>query len=268
MEMVSFINDIVRNNVRSMYMVNLYEEKNRARKYLTSEEKDDYIEHCATLDATSRIMVPVFKRLLSDIPFSELNEHGRKILNINAVIYKEVFGEETNIEEQQEILRKGQSGICSIHSVNDESYHFGKVDLSKMRNMLVYDGNKMFGYADLCNQTFVELLNSNTIDEAVEELSQMVIGIDELPVNEQTVLFDKLGICFAPGIVPLRFHTALFDREYSKRKYPEEAEWLANEKEYKDLLAEVGIDMGEMPKTFVGEIYGYTNSSSNGVAKH
>lgn len=266
MEMETFVNDIVRSNVRSMYMRYLYEEKQNSRKYLTLEEQEDYIAQCATLDATSNIMLPIFKRLLSDIPYSELDEHGRKLLDNHVESYEKAMLKKSSPEEQQERIKAGQSGVVSPFLGSDESYYFGKVDSSEIRKTIGY-GYMMSEYVDLCKQSFVNLLGASTMDEAVDKLSYQVVGIDNLPVNEQIALFDKIGICFSRHLTTA-WHRALYDREYSKRLFPADADWLSNEKEYGELLAEVGIDMGEMPKTFVGEFYGYADATSNNDSKH
>lgn len=266
METENFINDVVRSNFRSLYMTTLYGEKS-TEKYLTEEDKDDYLANCAILSATSRIMSPIFKRLLSDIPVSQLNELGRKILSDNVSGYERIVGRETSMEEMQDIKKEGNSGIYALGGGHDDSYYFGNVDPADMRKVLGNDQWRMFGYHDLYLQSFSELLGCSNSEQAVEKLSEWVVGIDSLPVDEQIALFDKISICFE------RFSTSnerfyLADREYSKRKYPNDASTMDKCTDFKEACATVGIDMGEMPKTIVGEVYGYEKSASDSVTKH
>lgn len=254
-DIIKLIDNVVRENFRSRYMVLLYEEKVReTRTLLTEEEVDNYILNCAILSSTADFLVPFYPKLLSIISVDNLNKQGILCLDLLVNVHKRVYGVDTSVEKQQEILK--------FHHPY-KAWDFGKCGIDHiMKNIKCFE-YKISNYKKLCDDMLLNLMGINgERKDAQEKLDTMVLAVDYLSVEQQKAIFDKISICYCFGNTT-SVTRALVDKEYSKLKYPNDAEWMEKEDDFNSLLAKIGIEMGEMPKTFVDEIYKKNGYSIN-----
>lgn len=248
------LDNIIRMNMRSRYLVELYEEKKREGISLSSEEIDDYIAQNAMLDTTADLIYIFFSKIFPSIPFENLSQEGLTILEMCQKSDKFVY----NRQEKRGLEEIFSDDYQKSNNYGQRTFDFGKrntsYDLSALRNVIPsYESYKLNQYDHNCEHTYEKLLGCSKKMAHEELLAHVIKEYLELPIETRVADMNKIFTCWNLHSTMRKGKSVIVDKEYSTMKWPEDN--FKNCFDYSELLASVGIEMGEMPKTFTSEIY-------------
>lgn len=245
------LDDVIRKHMFSRYMIGLYQEKKSVlgEEALTDTEKDNYIYCCSLRNSTAEIIYVFYRQLINKVGFTKLPPLAMDMLKSCQEGYK--------LEHNNESI--GLEELYNNPTYKSADYYqrlsdFGLMEISDMKKLFEngsgdYWMKKIDEYKD---DAYMNILGCKR-SEASDTLISEVCNYWKLPEEVCANYINKIFSCW-------RLHSTsksigvVCDSEYSKMKYPDyDASKLVD---YKKLLDSVGIEMGEMPKTFVSEIYG------------
>ena len=253
------LDDVVKKNIRSRYLVGMYKEKISVGISLSEQEKSDLVFQCAICNSTAEIIYLLFTQLIDNVPFDKLPQTCIDMLNTCLVGYE--------ISNKKSISREEifNDPTYKENNFGQRDYDFGKIDLNDIRKFLdVSDNVHFMGYDNYCEQTYNFLLGcarSNVLDT----LSPIIMSYLRLPEDERV---SDLNILFACWHLHKADNPrkAIIDRKYSELKYP--GDDFSSTHDYKSLLASVGIELEPMSKNFISEISHVYSNEHSGPARN